>query len=187
MTAPVSAPRRWLQQLRQDGVLDNTTLFFLFLALAAGAAVFRLRGEEVFIDALSHSLGLLAMIAPVILGAMMIGAYVQRLIPQNVVERWLGSESGLRGLLVATAAGAITPGGPFAAFPLVVALYRSGAAFETGIAYLTAWSVLGLNRVLMWEIPFLGVEFSVLRYVVSLPLPLIAGLLARALMRRVRP
>lgn len=173
---------RWL---REQGMLDNTTIFFFFLAIAAGAGVFVLRGEAVFREALTQALGLMMLVAPVVAGAMLIGAYVKRLVPQHVIQHWLGRESGMRGLLVATCAGAITPGGPFAAFPLVVALYRSGAAFETGIAYLTAWSVLGVNRVLIWEIPFLGVEFTALRYLVSLPLPILAGLLARALTRRV--
>src|SRR5690625_3475325 len=119
-TRAVMEPRRLAQRLRERGVLDNTTVFFFFLAIAAGTAVYLVHGDAVFQDALFQALGLLMLVAPIVVGAMLMGAYVKRLIPQHVIQHWLGSGSGLRGLVVATCAGAITPGGPFAAFPLVV-------------------------------------------------------------------
>jgi len=165
-------------------LFDPSTLFFIALALASGAALWWLKGEEVFELAAISGVTLVVMIAPIMLIAMVISGYVRQLLPTAVVERWLGSESGLRGLAVAILGGIVTPGGPFAAFPLVVGFYRTGASFEICVAYLTAWSVLGLNRVLIWELPFLGVDFVLTRLLVSLPLPVIAWMLARLLVRR---
>ena len=51
------------------------------------------------------------------------------------------------------------------------------------VAYLTAWGALSLNRLLVWEIPFFGLSLPLLRFMISLPLPLIAGLVARRLWR----
>lgn len=165
-------------------LLDRSTLLFLALATASGAALWWLKGGEVFESAAFDGLALVAMIAPIMLIAMIISGYVRQLLPTTVVERWLGSESGLRGLAVAVIGGALTPGGPFAAFPLVVGFYRSGASFEICVAYLTSWTVLGLNRVLIWELPFLGVDFVLLRLLVSLPLPAIAWMLAKLVANR---
>jgi uncharacterized membrane protein YraQ (UPF0718 family) len=172
--------------LRQQ-FLDPSTLLFIGLAVGSGVLLGWLRGLEAFRSALTEGLALLVMIIPVILAAMIISGYVQRLVPSALVERWLGSGSGLRGLAIATVGGALTPGGPFAAFPLVVGLYRAGASFEICVAYLTAWTVLGLNRVLVWEIPFLGMDFALLRLAVSLPLPALAWLLAKLLAGRRQP
>ena len=36
-----------------------------------------------------------------------------------------------------------------------------------------------MQRVLIWDVPFLGAEFAILRTLVSLPLPILAGLIAR--------
>lgn len=166
--------------------LDPMTIFFAVLALGAGAAVYVLHGPAAWWDALSRAGELMLQVAPILVAALLMSGYVQTLIPRHAIERWLGERSGVRGLALATAAGALTPGGPFAAFPLVVALLRSGAAFEVCVAYLTAWSVLGLNRALVWEIPFFGLEFVALKMLVSLPLPFLAALLARPLGRRVR-
>ncbi len=167
-------------------LLDGSTLFFVLLALAAGLAVLIVRGPEAFQSALGDGLGLLILILPIVVAAVLVGAYVQAMVPREAMERWLGGRSGLRGLLLATAAGSLTPGGPFAAFPLVLALYRSGAAIPVCVSYLTSWSVLGINRALVWELPLLGAEFTLTRLLVSLPLPVIAGLLTWALMGRLR-
>lgn len=165
-------------------LLDRSTLLFIALATASGGALWWLKGEEAFDAAAVSGITLVVMIAPIIMIAMAISGYVRRLLPSTVVERWLGSESGFRGLAVAILGGALTPGGPFAAFPLVVGFYRTGASFEVCVAYLTSWTVLGLNRVLVWELPFLGADFVLLRLLVSLPLPAIAWLLAKVIARR---
>lgn len=165
-------------------LLDRSTLFFTALALCSGLALWWLRGEEAFRVAAYSSGMLVLMISPIILIAMVISCYVRKLLPTKLVERWLGSESGLRGLAVAMLGGMVTPGGPFAAFPLVVGFYRAGASFEICVAYLTSWTVLGLNRVLIWELPFLGFDFVLLRLLISLPLPIIAWMLAKLLTRQ---
>lgn len=118
-------------------------------------------------------------VAPLIVAALILAEFLQRLLPADRMQRWVGAESGWRGLVVATVAGTITPGGPFAAFPLVLAFQRAGADFGACVAYVTAWSVLGFHRVLIFELPLLGPEFTWLRLVVSLPMPLAAGALAR--------
>lgn len=97
-------------------LLDHSTLIFIALALVSGAALWWLKGEEAFDSAALSAVMLIGMIIPIILIAMVISSYVRKLLPTAVVERWLGSESGLRGLAVAILGGAVTPGGPFAAF-----------------------------------------------------------------------
>ncbi|MFX5583074.1 hypothetical protein ABTE20_20930, partial [Acinetobacter baumannii] len=57
-------------------------------------------------------------ILPKVLAGCLIGAFVQLLLPREVVSRWVGGDSGLTGLIIATAIGAILPGGPFTIYPL---------------------------------------------------------------------
>ncbi|MCG5529659.1 permease [Halorhodospira halochloris] len=169
--------------MRQN--LDGMTIFFLILAICTGVGVYIMEGAGVWIEAISSAGGLLVQIGPIVIAAVMISGYVQTLVPNDKIEYWLGNDAGWRGLGIAIIAGAITPGGPFAAFPLVVALYRMGAAFEILVAYLTAWSVLGINRAMVWEVPFFGIEFVGLKMLVSLPLPILAALMAKSLRRYV--
>ena len=169
--------------------VDRSTLFFAALAGVCGTVLGAREGLDrvlaVVLDAGSLLLGLL----PLVVLAVTVAAYVQQLLPVDAARRWLGSESGLRGLLLVTAAGAMTPGGPFSAFPLVLALWRAGASLPVCVAYITAWGLLGLQRALVWDFPFFGAEFVALRLLVSLPLPVLAGLLTGALLaaQRSRP
>ena len=47
------------------------------------------------------------------------------LIPREVVSRLIGDQAGIKSVVIATIAGALTPGGPLTSFPVVVALYVS--------------------------------------------------------------
>jgi len=97
------------------------------------------------------------------------------LVPQDVVARHFGREAGFRGLIIASAAGVLTPGGPMVSVPLLVALANSGAAMPSLVAYMTAWSLFGLQRIIAWEAPLMGWRFVSVRVLASLALPLIAG------------
>ena len=119
------------------------------------------------------------------LGFLMAGL-VTVLVPASAVAQLVGKDSGFQGLLIATAAGALTPGGPFLQFPLVAALLRSGAGEGAVAAYLTAWSLLGMQRVLVWEFPILGPTFAIARWTSALVLPILVGLTLPIILRIVR-
>ena len=75
-------------------------------------------------------------------------------------------------------AGVLTPGGPMVSVPLMVALATSGVAMGPLVAYMTAWSLFGMQRIIAWEAPLMGWKFVAVRVVPSLAFPVIAGWLA---------
>lgn len=105
-----------------------------------------------------------------------------RLLPREHVLAVLGAEAGFPGVLFASAVGGLLPGGPMVAFPLAIALFRAGAAPAAMTALITAWSLLAINRTLLFEVPLLGTRFTLWRAAASAPLPIIAGLIAAALL-----
>lgn len=100
------------------------------------------------------------------------------LVPAGPVSEWLGPESGLTGIAIASLFGGILPGGPVVAFPLVIVLEGAGAGRAQLVALITGWSVLAVHRLLIFEAPLLGWPLTLRRLAASLPLPFIAGLLA---------
>jgi uncharacterized protein len=121
-------------------------------------------------------------IAPMILFAMVIAGMVQVLVPRELISRLVGGQSGFRGILIGTAAGALSPGGPYINIPLVGALLNAGASMGTTVAFLTAWSLISISRLPM-EVGILGWKFAGVRLAVSFFFPPIAGVLAQALAR----
>jgi uncharacterized membrane protein YraQ (UPF0718 family) len=43
-------------------------------------------------------------------------------------------------------------------FPFMASFGKMGVGVGPLVAYLTAWSLYGLQRIIMWEIPFLGAK-----------------------------
>ncbi|MDH5750219.1 MAG: permease [Rhodospirillales bacterium] len=154
-------------------------IFFALLAMLSGFFCLGLKGEDVFVSVFHENLNFILIIAPRIAAAMLLAGFVQVLVPKNLVARWLGEKSGLKGLIISSFAGMVTPGGPMTSFPLVLALYSSGAERGALVAYMSAWSLLGVQRMIVWEIPLLGSDFTVIRFASCALLPILAGMLAR--------
>ena len=165
-------------------LVDGSLLFLIAFATASAAGCYLLNGPEIFVQALHDELALVLNVLPVIIGAVLLAACLQVLVPLDVVRRRLGHGSGWRGMLLATTIGLFVPGGPMASFPLMLAVMGAGADVAASVAFLTSWSVLGLQRVIVWEIPLMGGNFAFVRFLASLPLPIITGMLAVWLMRR---
>jgi hypothetical protein len=104
--------------------------------------------------------------------------YIAEILPKAVMATWLGPESGLTGVLLATLGGALTPGGPVVGFSIGAAALKSGAGAPQVIAYSTAWALYAIHRLVMWEVPMMPARIVWLRAAVSLPLPFIAAVLA---------
>jgi len=118
-------------------------------------------------------------IIPRLVPAIIIAGLLQVLVPQEVVSRYFGRESGWRALLIASLAGVLTPGGPMVTVPFMVALANSGAAMAPLVSYMTSWSLFGMQRIIAWEAPLMGWRFVVVRVVPSLAFPLLAGWLVK--------
>lgn len=152
------------------------------IAVAISAViVYRRDGEARFLEILYSDIHLFIDILPKVLAACLIAAFVAVLMPREVVLRWVGAESGFLGIFIATLAGTICPGGPITIFPIAAAFVAIGADTGAAIAFITSWTLLGYARILVWELPFFGGEFVIWRTLISIPLPIVAGILARML------
>jgi uncharacterized membrane protein YraQ (UPF0718 family) len=160
-------------------VFDWAFALVAFLSAGAAAIVLWRDGLAVSRTILVEDIWLFASILPKVAAGCLIGALVRVLVPREMIVRWVGEGSGVTGLAIATAMGAIFPGGPFTIFPLAGAFLLSGADRGAAIAFISGWLLLGINRVIVWEMPFFGNAFVGWRFLISLPLPILAGQLAR--------
>jgi uncharacterized membrane protein YraQ (UPF0718 family) len=172
---------------RKRKPLDWSIAGIAVMMTAAATTVFIRDGRERFLEILYSDLWLFGGVLPKVLAGCLIGAFLARLLPRELVARWIGAESGFVGLVIATLLGAVLPGGPVTIYPVASAFLLVGADLGATIAFITSWTLLGYTRALVWEIPFFGIDFVVWRSLLSLPLPVIAGLLARLLVRSVVP
>ena len=124
-------------------------------------------------------------VLPLLLFAFIVAGMVQVLIPQEVLTKWVGTESGFKGIMIGALAGGLAPGGPYVSLPIVAGMIKSGAGIGTMVAFLTGWSLWAFNRLPM-EIGILGWKFTLIRFVAIVIFPPIAGLIAQLLFVNVK-
>lgn len=117
--------------------------------------------------------------------ALIAAAALSELLPDRLIASLLGPESGLMGVLLASALGGLLPGGPMVSFPIAILIAKDGAGGPQIVALVTGWSVYAFHRVIAYEAPLMGWRFVSLRMIVSLFVPpaaaISAGFLAGAL------
>lgn len=173
LSTPTPIPRR------KRKTFDWSTAVIATLVVGCAVHVYLRDGQQRALQILIDDLDLFGAMLPKVLAGCLIGAFVALLLPRELVARWLGGESGLVGLLIATVAGTIFPGGPITIYPVAAALLAVGADAGVAVAFVTSWTLMGYSRALVWELPFFGPDFVMWRIIAAVPLPIIGGLLAR--------
>ncbi|MCU0820679.1 MAG: hypothetical protein MUF11_15505 [Beijerinckiaceae bacterium] len=146
------------------------------MAIAAGLAFAAWRRSPAlltdgFSDARTQFIHLLPRLAIGVLGS----GFLAHLLPKETILAWFGPNSGLMGTALASVAGALTPGGPVVGYAIGAAALKAGADLAQVMAYVTAWSLFTINRMISWEIPSMPARIVLLRVVVSLPFPFLAA------------
>ena len=163
--------------------LDIALLILIALVLAAFALSFWKGGWQLTFLSITKAGGLFEKIWFRLLLGFLLGGFIQVLIPRTLVSKWLGSGSGLKGILIASYVSMFATGGPFVWLPIVASIYRSGADIGPVLSLITARAILSLQMLVIWQIPFFGAELSLSRYIPCLLVPPIVGLLGRATFR----
>lgn len=118
--------------------------------------------------------------APRVLIALLGAGFFAELLPENEVRQLLGEEAGIAAVLLAVVLGSLTPGGAFVSFAIAAAALRTGAAPVAAIAYVTSWSLFSTTKIFAYELSFMGRRATLLRILVSLPVPFVISGLAYA-------
>ncbi|HEX7790078.1 MAG TPA: permease [Afipia sp.] len=163
-----------------------STFIIAVLVVESAAMVWRRDGIDGVWVILFHDFALFGEIMPRVLAGCLLGGLIAAVLPHDKVSKSLGPDSGLKGLLIGTAFGAILPGGPFTAYPVASALLAIGADFGATIALVVSWTLIGYGRAVSWEMPIMGADFTLWRILISLPMPVLAGALGRFVYVRVR-
>jgi hypothetical protein len=158
--------------------LVDGLLFVIAVVLAVIAAV---RSRALLISSAREGTFDFFKLMPRILLGIVGSGYIAALLPQDMVGHWLGADSGITGLVIAVVGGAFTPGGPVIGFSIGAAAIKGGAGMPQVIAYVTAWALFAVQRMVQWEFPVMPTRLVWLRLAATLPLPILAALFAMAL------
>jgi hypothetical protein len=154
-------------------LIVNLLLWVMVAVLALTAAV---RSKALFREGATEGARDFVLLLPRIMIGVVGSGYIAAIMPQNLITTWIGPNSGILGITIATLAGAITPGGAVVGFSVGAAALKGGGGAPQVIAYTTAWSLYALTRLINWEVAMMPARVVWLRAAVSIPLPFLAGI-----------
>jgi uncharacterized membrane protein YraQ (UPF0718 family) len=104
-------------------------------------------------------------------------------VPKEKVERHIGPGSGIRGMFYVVLLGTLQAGPLYGAFPVAYILWKKGCGIRNIFIYLGAFSTMKVPM-LAFEIGFLGLKFSLLRTLITLPVFITIGYIMEFLLRK---
>ena len=159
----------------------------IIMAILAFVLVFagylRGRGEE--ITGIRTALSQMIELLPLLFFSFLVAGLMQTFLTRELMARWIGPESGLRGILIGALAGSLAPGGPYVSMPLAAGFLRTGASIGTMVAFMTGWSLWGVTRMPI-EIGIMGWKFVLFRLSSTFFFPPLAGVIAQILFGRIK-
>jgi hypothetical protein len=134
-----------------------SSLVMVAMATALAVAAF-LKIPSSLLVGLKGGGGFMFQSVPLLIAAFAIAGLVSVVVPREFIARWVGAESGFRGVAVGAAAGALTPLGPYVAYPIGAAILRAGAGIGPVVAFATGWGLLPVAR-MPWGSPSWGLRW----------------------------
>jgi uncharacterized membrane protein YraQ (UPF0718 family) len=163
--------------------IDRTTGFLILVALILGVVAWLRGGSILMLRGIQLGAETLLSVTPMLIAAFLVAGLTQVLISKELVERWLSTSAGWRGILLACFAGALIPGGPYVYYPIAGSLLTSGAGLGVLVAFITAKNLWSISR-LPYEFALLGPELTIARFLFTLIFPPLMGFLAEILFGR---
>ncbi len=165
-------------QLKQKRSLirDYTVMGLFMIAGVAVLFVFPEKSSSVISISKNYFLELI-MILPAIM--IIIGLF-SVWIPKEMVVKYMGRTSGVKGILLSLALGMLPTGPLYLAFPMASAFLKKGAKISNIIIFISAWACIKLPQELV-EIQFLGIRFAMLRLGLTILFVILMGFMIEKL------
>ena len=103
-------------------------------------------------------------------------------IDRKKVEKHIGSDSGLKGIILVIFLSMAQVGPLYGAFPVTYLLWKKGASIRNIFIYIGAFCTIKIPMI-TFEIGFLGWKFSLLRTFLSLPVIILTGVIMEKLFK----
>jgi uncharacterized membrane protein YraQ (UPF0718 family) len=127
-------------------------------------------GQEVSQNFASFALDMLKIVPCAFILIGLFEAWVKR----ETVEKYMGEGSGIRGYVWGVLLAGTTVGGAYIAFPVAYSLHSKGAKLGVIFTYIGASAICRIPMG-VFEASFLGIKFTAVRLLISLPLVIITS------------
>lgn len=163
-----------LKSIKKFKILILATLLYLF---------FFFFNRDIFISAIEITRGFLKEMIQVLPPVMILSALITVWVPSSTIQKGLGEKAGIKGRFLSILIGSVSAGPIYAAFPAALVLFKKGASISNMVIILSSWAVIKIPM-LMVEIQFLELQFSITRFLLTIPAVIGIGLVTEKLVKR---
>ncbi len=96
-------------------------------------------------------------------------------IPKDIIVKYLGNTSGIKGIFLAILLGTLPTGPLYIAFPMAAVLLKKEAKISNIIIFLSSWACIKIPQEMV-ELQFLGLKFMLSRLILTIIFVIIMGL-----------
>lgn len=159
--------------MKRNNIIRIAGLSAYILFILASFFIFNFNpGKEIGYNFASFSVDMLKILPCAFILIGLFEVWVKR----ETVEKHFGEKSGIRGYIWAVLLAGATAGGLYVAFPVAYSLYNKGAKLSFIFTYIGASAICRVPMTI-FEASFLGIKFTAIRLVVSLPLVIVTSIL----------
>ena len=166
--------------------MKKTAIGMALVALVLMALALYQGGSAELLDGLWATGKMVLIVTPMLLFAFIVAGLIQHIVSKETIERFLGTQSGFKGILLGAIAGGLIPGGPYVYLPIAASFLVGGANIGVVMAFIVAKNLWSFSRLPM-ELALLGVEITAVRFALTAAFPLLVGLLAERVYRGAVP
>lgn len=104
-------------------------------------------------------------------------------VPREMMMKYMGEESGLKGILLSIIIGSAAAGPLYGAFPVAAVFMKKGVKFSNVLIFIGAWSTTKIPM-LLFEVSALGSKFAITRLLIDIPGIIIIAYLLSAIVSK---
>jgi uncharacterized membrane protein YraQ (UPF0718 family) len=159
----------------------------LVIGVAVGVLLIAARtvgGEKLVLKGLESAWDTAIQSALLLVVSFIVIGQIQVLLSKEKLDKWLGEYSGIKGIVISAVVGGLLPGGPYIYYPFIRSFADKGLPFYVLIAFLFGKNIYDFTRIPL-EVSLLDPKITLIRILITLPIPIIAGLLAQQLFKNI--
>jgi len=160
--------------------MDLTTLFINIFALSC-LFISYIKDKQKTTQAVRIAVKTFIKILPTILLIVVLVGLLLGFVPNSIISKYMGSHSGIVGIVGSAVLGAILYIPSIVAFPLAASFIEAGASITAVAIFITTLTMIGFVT-LPLEIKELGKKIALLRNAISILLAILIGVLMGAIL-----
>lgn len=152
-------------------IIYISAAIFIIIAYIVG-------GNDLVLDGLNISMKTASQSALMLLASFIVIGQIQVILSKEMLDKWLQSFSGIKGIIISALAGGLFPGDPYIYYPFILSFKEKELPFYIFISFVFGKHIYDFSRIPM-EMSLIDPNIALIKNLITLPIPIITGLLAQ--------